>query len=197
MKAISIKQPWASLIAQGIKDIENRTWKCPPKYIGQRVLIHASRKPDKEPYQLFNDTQIKVLDDKIMDVCGFYEITGAIIGSVKIVGCVINHSSIWADQTLNYVKGTSSDIHKFVTGQKIVYNWILAEPILFQVPIPVKGKLSFWDVQVKETKIECPKCGYVQMAFVDHTTVPFSSYVHECCECGYIITESEWNEIKE
>jgi|GEM_PF-4635399 len=42
MKAISIRQPWASLIAHGIKDIENRTWKCPQKYIGQRVLIHAS-----------------------------------------------------------------------------------------------------------------------------------------------------------
>lgn len=39
MKAISIKQPWASLIAHGIKDIENRTWKCPQKYIGKRVLI--------------------------------------------------------------------------------------------------------------------------------------------------------------
>lgn len=42
MKAISIKQPWASLIAHGIKDIENRTWKCPQKYIGKMVLIHAS-----------------------------------------------------------------------------------------------------------------------------------------------------------
>lgn len=42
MKAISIKQPWASLIAHGIKDIENRTWKCPQKYLGQRILIHAS-----------------------------------------------------------------------------------------------------------------------------------------------------------
>lgn len=44
MKAISIKQPWASLIAHGIKDIENRTWPCPKKYIGQRVLIHASQR---------------------------------------------------------------------------------------------------------------------------------------------------------
>lgn len=42
MKALSIKQPWARLIAHGIKDIKNRTWKCPQKYIGQRVLIHAS-----------------------------------------------------------------------------------------------------------------------------------------------------------
>ncbi|RZK62259.1 MAG: ASCH domain-containing protein, partial [Pedobacter sp.] len=26
MKALSIKQPWATLISTGIKDIENRTW---------------------------------------------------------------------------------------------------------------------------------------------------------------------------
>ena len=45
MKVLSIKQPWAYLIASGIKDIENRTWKCPEKYIGKRVLIHASAKP--------------------------------------------------------------------------------------------------------------------------------------------------------
>ena len=51
MKAISIKQPWASLIAHGIKDVENRTWKCPEKYIGQRVLIHASASK-KEGYML-------------------------------------------------------------------------------------------------------------------------------------------------
>lgn len=42
MKAITIKQPWASLIVHGIKDIENRTWPCPRKYIGQRVFIHAA-----------------------------------------------------------------------------------------------------------------------------------------------------------
>lgn len=38
MKAITIKQPWASLIAHGIKDIENRTWRT--NNCG-RILIHA------------------------------------------------------------------------------------------------------------------------------------------------------------
>ena len=42
MKAITIKQPWASLIVHGIKNIENRTWPCPKKYLGQKVLIHSS-----------------------------------------------------------------------------------------------------------------------------------------------------------
>ena len=57
MKAISIKQPWASLIVHGIKPIENRTWKCPEKYIGQRVFVHASAKNAGEYEYLLNDNQ--------------------------------------------------------------------------------------------------------------------------------------------
>jgi hypothetical protein len=44
MKAITIKQPWAFLIVEGVKDIENRTWKT--NFRG-RVLIHASKTPAK------------------------------------------------------------------------------------------------------------------------------------------------------
>ena len=56
MKAISIKQPWASLIVEGLKDIENRTWKCPEKYIGQRVLIHSSARPVSGFYNMALNT---------------------------------------------------------------------------------------------------------------------------------------------
>ena len=42
MKAISLKQPWASMIANGSKTIETRTW--PTKYRGD-LLIVASRRP--------------------------------------------------------------------------------------------------------------------------------------------------------
>ncbi len=139
MKAISIKQPWASLIVHGIKDIENRTWKCPQKYIGQRVLIHASSHiPFKDIEQLVVDRGISCWDDE-------YYPEGAIIGSVKIVGCTVNHSSVWAEKTPHYVTGSPPGIYKFITGQEPIYNWILAEPILFDKPIPAKGKLSFWE----------------------------------------------------
>lgn len=43
MKAISLWQPWASLIACGAKDIETRSWRAPASLIGQRVLIHAAK----------------------------------------------------------------------------------------------------------------------------------------------------------
>lgn len=46
IKAISIKQPWANLIASGKKTIETRTWKT--SYRGP-ILIVSSKKPAIEP----------------------------------------------------------------------------------------------------------------------------------------------------
>jgi len=42
MKAISVRQPWASMIAQGSKTIETRTWST--NYRGD-LLIVSSKKP--------------------------------------------------------------------------------------------------------------------------------------------------------
>jgi hypothetical protein len=44
MKIASVKQPWASLIVRGVKDIENRSWST--IYRGP-LLVHASLKPDQ------------------------------------------------------------------------------------------------------------------------------------------------------
>lgn len=127
MKAISIKQPWASLIAHGIKDIENRTWKCPQKHIGQRVLIHASN--SKVVGWIMNceqRVQILVHPSGLAGVDCNKLPRGAIIGSVVIADCVQNHPSVWAE--------------------KGCWNWILKDAVLFDKPIEnVKGKLSFWE----------------------------------------------------
>lgn len=123
MKALTIKQPWAGLIIAGIKDVENRTWKT--AYRG-RVLIHTSKTPcsrgELEAYPL------PALEESIE--LGEYTpgqfVNGAIIGSVEIVDCVMNHPSVWAE--------------------KGVYNWVLANPVKFEKPIlNVKGLLGLWD----------------------------------------------------
>ena len=150
METISIKQPWAYLIAAGIKDIENRTWKCPEKYIGKRVLIHASKTEYETPMYLLTDEQYdSIKQEKRIEINNSLEY-GCIIGSVEIVGCVVNHPSVWAelskgytiDRTL-YPNGISIELirHK----ENVIYNWVLANPILFDEPIlNVKGMLGFW-----------------------------------------------------
>lgn len=48
MKAISLWQPWASLIACGAKPFETRHWAPPRELIGQTIGIHAAKKVDKD-----------------------------------------------------------------------------------------------------------------------------------------------------
>lgn len=45
MKALTIWQPWASLIAIGAKPYEFRGWRPPCAIIGQRIAIHAGARP--------------------------------------------------------------------------------------------------------------------------------------------------------
>ncbi len=44
MKALTIWQPWASLIIAGAKPYEFRGWRAPRSLIGQRIVIHAAAK---------------------------------------------------------------------------------------------------------------------------------------------------------
>ena len=44
MKAITLHQPWATLIADGVKTIETRSWRPPQTLIGQRIAIHAGKR---------------------------------------------------------------------------------------------------------------------------------------------------------
>ncbi|WP_445453111.1 ASCH domain-containing protein [Flavobacterium sp. 25HG05S-40] len=133
MKAVSIKQPWASLIVQGIKGIENRTW--PTKFRGT-VYVHASLKPARFEFEMPGQaTAQEIQISSALNEAEEEELFGCIIGQVDIVDCVINHPSQWAE------KGT-------VNGKQI-YNWVLANPVQYKNPIwNVKGKLSFWEPDI-------------------------------------------------
>lgn len=146
MKTISIKNPWAYLICSGEKNIENRTW--PTKFRG-RVLVHASAKPIdlRVPSAVFLREQWDALTyDQRLLVRSNTLPNSAIIGSVEIVDCTVNHESIWAEKTTMAYLGKLT-----IECQKPVYNWVLANPVLFAKPIlNVKGRLSFWEYPMTE-----------------------------------------------
>lgn len=155
-KAISVKQPWAYLLCAGIKDVENRTWAT--KFRG-RVYIHASAKSACNngcSSHLFTEQQMRAIKQSIpahpdldRDFQGnlyspfFFEEheLSAIIGYVDIIDCVVNYPSIWAEKSeIGLLDEPTNEYGK------PIYNWVLANPVLFDKPIlNVKGKLSFWD----------------------------------------------------
>lgn len=209
MKTLSVKQPWAYLIASGIKDIENRTWKCPQKYIGQRVLIHASAK-QFDIRGLLSGSQQEHLIAKIPNKMPLQKniVNGAIIGSVEIVDCVVNHTSIWAEKSLESVcpicgrKITDTKperqwcpdcrrvLDKDVNYYNQIYNWVLANPILFDEPIlNVKGKLGFWDYEFDESTFDCTN----DNPYVHQGCNERQGCIHHCDDCEYYKSIYELN----
>lgn len=165
MRTISLRQPWAFLLCSGIKDIENRTWKLPEKYKGERVLIHASAKDAGNPQLLFNNEDFEAIamhfhnkwqknvisEGELWDE--IYRHRASIIGSVRFVDCTINHPSIWAEKTERFAINESWPNGRPESAGKKgdIYNWVATDAVLFDKPIlNVKGKLSFWDYPMTE-----------------------------------------------
>lgn len=85
MRALSIRQPWAWLILNAGKDIENRNWST--AFRG-RFLIHASKGMTRYEYE---NAPIH-----IVDLPDFDELQrGGIVGSVELVDCVSDSDSEW------------------------------------------------------------------------------------------------------
>ena len=49
MYAITLHQPWASLIALGLKTVETRSWPAPARLVGQRIAVHAAKRVVRRP----------------------------------------------------------------------------------------------------------------------------------------------------
>lgn len=122
MIALSIRQPWAWLILNAGKDIENRDWKTP--YRGP-CLIHASKSATKQDYQDAIDFINCRLDHPIIEVPPIDQFErGGIVGMVDIVGCTDTSDSTW-----------------FVGD----YGFVLRNPKPLPFT-PYKGRLGFFNV---------------------------------------------------
>ena len=49
MYAITLHQPWASLISLGLKAVETRSWPAPARLVGQRIAVHAGKRVVRRP----------------------------------------------------------------------------------------------------------------------------------------------------
>lgn len=129
MKVISIKEPFATLILNGIKRIETRSWKT--NYRGE-IFIHASGK--KLAKEFFRDNFI---GDLIKNMDMNY---GNIICRCKLVDCIYMDKEFLEKIKNNQVEYQIGD---YKLGR---YAWILEdiEPIY---PIPVKGRLNIWNFE--------------------------------------------------
>ena len=165
MKAISIQQPYAWLITNGYKDIENRDWDT--SYRGF-VLIHAGKKLDADiintmtgqwMQQTMSDhwkAAWEVMPERSQD----YE-TGGIVGYATIQKVVTDHTSPW-------FRGK----YGFVLTQR--------HPLPF---IPLRGQLYLFDVpaevEAQVNKIRDERAWEADMKDMAQIKREWDAYLHE------------------
>lgn len=130
MKVITIKQPFASLIAAGIKEYEFRAWKS--KYRG-KLLIHAGKGINKKAMEKFKCYNLEYPSGCIIAIC-------------DMVDCIKINDEVrmmLRDKNELVYHNVASDTSNEGYGFKLA-NVKKIEPIY------VSGKLSLWDYDYKE-----------------------------------------------
>lgn len=127
MKAISLRQPWATLMALGIKHIENRSWRSSMR---GPVLIHSSSWWHREEAEDDYDTAAHImakagLGSMPLTVVEMKAVRGGVIGAFTITGCVER----------------SDD--PFFFGP---YGFTVKNAVAFPTVIPCRGALGFFEV---------------------------------------------------
>lgn len=154
MKAITIKQPWATLIALGEKKFETRSWST--KHRGD-LAIHAGKKVDKEACQ---EETIKAALAKhgytaenlptgaviaTVQLAGSYRIYDTADNGVHIVRC---SNDKYDFEKVEYIRKPEIDFGYYSEGR---YAWELTDVRRLLEPIPAKGQLSLWNWEGGQT----------------------------------------------
>ena len=128
MKVLSIKEPWASLIAAKVKYIETRSWQT--KYRGE-LYIHASQKKLTKHELNSYEAQISLLKEP----CFKY---GSIIAKCRLSDCIL------MDETL--IKKVKANKNEYICGlyEPERYAWLLEDVEILSEPIVAKGQLGIW-----------------------------------------------------
>ncbi len=124
-KALSLRQPWASLIIEGYKTIETRTW--PTKHRG-KLYIHASRMIDFEAKERFKITAELP--------------TGVLLGTVDLVKVIPFSRQDWID--------LAEDHWCWRDYNPVVYAWHVKNPEMIKPFLPCKGSRNLFNVDIKQ-----------------------------------------------
>lgn len=150
MKALSLWQPWASLIAIGAKKIETRSWST---YYRGPLVIHAAKSvvgientvremygdnlnfPNRDPH-CFARLAFSAFVGVYSEPFKFRELPlGAALCFVELVDCV-------PTETITDISRAERAFGNYAPGR---FAWILKDLQCFDAPVPIKGGQRLWN----------------------------------------------------
>lgn len=173
MKAISLWQPWASLVAVGAKPYETRSWAPPEALIGQPIAIHAAKRVDREAVGLAEDVAYgqhghDLADNLEASMAGVPDSHMGVFGHAAFpVGCVVAIARLDAAFHLGEIaQGTA--VPAASTTRRLIsrpmpgcftvrideygdyspgrWAWLFREVQPLTPPVPAVGRQGFFDL---------------------------------------------------
>lgn len=147
LPAITLWQPWASLLIQGIKIHETRSWAPPGELIGHRFLIHAAARVPR-PSSDWSEDLCDVL--KRVDVPMPF---GAALGTARLVRAfematcapdMFASDDLYLGQYGGYYQPESRDDHACGSWYVGRWAWRFTDPRPFAEPIRMRGYQRIW-----------------------------------------------------
>lgn len=151
MKALTIWQPWASLIIAGAKPYEFRGWRPPASIIGQRIVIHAAaRRPDFHEHRRL----YRALEDK-GSLAGRMTCLNADIALPILAGCadelpravglgtaIIGEPRLGTEIAEEFGVPRANDSDR---DQHANWGWPMLDIEAWPEPIPMRGAQGLWN----------------------------------------------------
>ncbi|MCJ8158825.1 ASCH domain-containing protein [Sphingomonas sp. LaA6.9] len=151
MKALTIWQPWASLIVAGAKPYEFRGWRAPRVIVGERIVIHAAARAMK-PGEIAGILHaLRGSDQERAATCLHADkaegiLRGAICEGLPlaaglgtaVIGEARNGYDIAAEFGLARVNDSDRDAHAN-------WGWPMLEIEQWPTPIEIRGAQGFWN----------------------------------------------------
>lgn len=164
MKALTIWQPWASLIIAGAKPYEFRGWRPPRSIIGQRIVIHAAaRQLDRdEAAELYHVLHNRRIDDEIAryaaETCLIPEMALTVLTTALAPGhtpgalglpfacglgtAIIGEPRLGTDIAAEFGVPRANDSDR---DEHANWGWPMLDIEAWPEPIPMKGKQGLWN----------------------------------------------------
>lgn len=138
MKALTIWQPWASMVAVGIKQNETRGY--PTNYRGV-IAIHAGKKSVREVWSTYLDSKTREVICRRLNFSNHtgFEVfpLGCVLATANLVDCIKITPEFVATLTPDELA-----LGDYTFGR---YAWKLADINQFPDPIPARGQQGLWE----------------------------------------------------
>jgi len=139
MRALTVWQPFATLLAERHKKIETRSWST---NVRGAVAIHSAIKPFKEVKKLINPKSITAISNLLYPFLLDRLPTGYVLAAGNLVDCKRIDEAF-----LETLSPTERILGDYTIGR---YAWILEDVKHFKTPILAKGSQGFWNWEVPD-----------------------------------------------